>query len=198
MNSVLLDITSSSANIQFYSTPWYTKSEESNQFTVEVTGKHCLDSISNDLILKVNDNKKYNGMGYMGCNGYVPCQVYLHIHKHIHTYIHKHIYKQKLIKYQPIFYIPCQVCIRNKYSTCKRVESCNKLFRSFEMHFVVVNNFFVPVPDFCFKNCTNLVLIPQLLSQLFHNFFSLFTNGVIGRNEIKTIYYQWFLKLKTK
>ena len=28
-------------------------------------------------LLKVNDNKKYNGMGYMGCNGYVPCQVRL-------------------------------------------------------------------------------------------------------------------------
>ena len=27
-------------------------------------------------LLKVNDNKKYNGMGYMGCNGYVPCQVF--------------------------------------------------------------------------------------------------------------------------
>ena len=23
---------------------------------------------------QVNDNKKYNGMGYMPCNGYVPCQ----------------------------------------------------------------------------------------------------------------------------
>ena len=27
--------------------------------------------------LKVNDNKKYNGMGYMACKGYVPCQVWL-------------------------------------------------------------------------------------------------------------------------
>jgi len=27
----------------------------------------------------VNDNKKYNGFGYIPCNGYVPCQpVYLH------------------------------------------------------------------------------------------------------------------------
>ena len=23
----------------------------------------------------VNDNKKYNGFGYIPCNGYVPCQV---------------------------------------------------------------------------------------------------------------------------
>ena len=24
---------------------------------------------------QINDNKKYNGFGYIPCNGYVPCQV---------------------------------------------------------------------------------------------------------------------------
>jgi len=28
---------------------------------------------------QINDNKKYNGIGYVPCNGYVPCQPhYLH------------------------------------------------------------------------------------------------------------------------
>ena len=26
-------------------------------------------------VSQVNDNKMYNGPGYMACNGYVPCQV---------------------------------------------------------------------------------------------------------------------------
>ena len=26
---------------------------------------------------KINDNKKYNGFGYIPCNGYVPCQVFI-------------------------------------------------------------------------------------------------------------------------
>ena len=35
---------------------------------------------------QVNDNKKYNGMGYMACNGYVPCQVLKWLSNHLSSY----------------------------------------------------------------------------------------------------------------
>ena len=36
----------------------------------------CHQNIVQDHFLKVvNSNMKYNGMGYLPCNGYVPCQV---------------------------------------------------------------------------------------------------------------------------
>ena len=35
---------------------------------------------------QVNDNKKYNGMGYMACNGYVPCQVLKLLSNHLSSY----------------------------------------------------------------------------------------------------------------
>ena len=84
----------------------------------------------NNLVSKVNDNKKYNGFGYIGCNGYVPCQVRIH----------------------------------NKYSTCKRVQQIVQKFR---------NALFHARARFLLENCNNLVLISHLC-KLFTIFLSCF------------------------
>ena len=97
---------------------------------------------SNYLVSKVNDNKKYNGFGYIGCNGYVPCQV----------------------------------CIHNKYLTCKRVQQIVQKFRN-ALRWCQL---FHARARFLLENCNNLVLIPHLC-KLFTIFLSCFQTGYLAK-----------------
>ena len=122
---------------------------------------------------------------------FIYINIYIHIYINIYTnrnWSNINQYSTYHVRYA--FAINIQLARESRAATnCLEVSKCTSSLSI---------TFSCPDLIFVFKNCTNLVLIPQLLSQLFHNFFSLFTNGVIGRNEIKTIYYQWLLKLKTK
>ena len=108
-----------------------------------IVGKRViLLTYSNKLVSKVNDNKKYNGFGYIGCNGYVPCQV----------------------------------CIHNKYLTCKRVQQIVQKFRNA----LGWCQLFHARARFLLENCNNLVLIPHLC-KLFTIFLSCFQTGYLAK-----------------